>query len=250
MPSALDPATAPEPLLAALLLAAAAGLLDAVTYLLHGHVFATAVTGNAVLLGMTVLNGNAASILLHAAPMVGYIGGVLASKWLRTVAGRWADPMGLGVEAVLLVVAGLLPGRFPEMAFTAGIGFVSAIQVAGYRHVGPYSYNSTFLTGDLRDMAEGFFDWIWPRGEAGVRARGRTRMTDLSLVVLCFVAGASGGALASHPLGNHAYWIPVPVLVGMAPLSLRWVEREPKPEGAPAEVLPSNGASTAKGGVR
>lgn len=236
MPSRPDPANAPEPLLAALLLSATAGLLDALTYLLHGHVFATAMTGNTVLLGVTVLAGNGSAVLLHAAPLVGYMLGVLASKLLRLRLGVYASPTALLFEAVALVAAGFMHRQVSEIVFTGAIAFVSGVQVTGFRQVGAYPYNSTFLTGDLREVGEAFLEWLRPGAEPKRKITARGRFADLTFVFTAFLGGAAVGALASRAWNSAVYWFPVPILLVLAPASLRWAQRASTQEASSADA--------------
>jgi hypothetical protein len=53
-----DPAVLTNSLFDASLLAATGGLLDALVYLNHGHVFATAMTGNLIFLGIAAISRN------------------------------------------------------------------------------------------------------------------------------------------------------------------------------------------------
>lgn len=224
-PATADPATAPEPLAAAILLSGIAGLLDSVTYLLHGHIFATAMTGNTALLGLTILAGDYGTMLLHAAPLIGYVLGVLVSRALRLWLGAVASPVALAFEAVALIGAGFAPQRLSAVLFAGGIAFVSAVQVAGFRQVGPYPYNSTFLTGDLRELGDELLGWLWP-GDTGTDRRfARGRFRDLTLVFVGFLAGATAGAVGAHFWASRVYWLPVPVLLALAPLSLRWAQQ-------------------------
>jgi len=64
----LDPATQPDALSDAMLLAITGGLLDAVVFLLHGHVFASSMTGNLVFLGIAILSRDWADIVAHLRP--------------------------------------------------------------------------------------------------------------------------------------------------------------------------------------
>jgi uncharacterized membrane protein YoaK (UPF0700 family) len=151
-----EPANVPEPLYAAMFLAATGGLLDAVVYLDHGHVFANAMTGNTIFLGISLLTRDWRDALHHTTPLAAFFTGVLTSKVARSRLGRAAEPTTLVIEIVTLLLVGYLSSNFPQMTFVAIIAFASALQMASFRHVGPYSYNSTFLTGNLRDTAESF----------------------------------------------------------------------------------------------
>jgi uncharacterized membrane protein YoaK (UPF0700 family) len=209
-----EPENAPEPLPIALLLATTGGLLDAVVYLNHGHVFANAMTGNVVLLGIACLSGDRTDALHHVAPLAAFLVGVLASKFARSRLGRAAHPAALGLEIVALLLVGGLPGRFPEMAFVSIVAFASAIQVASFRRVGDFTYNSTFITGNLRDTAEGAYDALI-RGGQDDEASGKalTKARDLGSICACFLAGAVIGALAAPRLHNHSFWLGEPLLV-------------------------------------
>ena len=43
------------------------------------------------------------------------------------------------------------------MAFTALIAFVASYQVPSFRKVDSFTYNSTFMTGNLRTAGDGVF---------------------------------------------------------------------------------------------
>jgi uncharacterized membrane protein YoaK (UPF0700 family) len=135
----------------ALLLAATGGILDAIVFLNHGHVFANTMTGNFIFLGIAFLSHNWNQIILHLAPLAAFFAGVTTSKHLRNRLGVRSIPFGLNLEIAAIFVLGWLPGRFPDIAFTTIIAFVAAIQVASIRHVERFAYNSTFMTGNLAE---------------------------------------------------------------------------------------------------
>jgi uncharacterized membrane protein YoaK (UPF0700 family) len=202
----------------ALLLAAVAGLLDAIVYLNHGHVFATAMTGNTVLLGIAALSGDFGQVIHHAAPIVAFVVGAVIARWLGRATAH-AYLISLLFEAAALVIAGVLPASFPQVALVLWIAFVSAVQVESFRRIGPFPYSSTYLTGDLRDIAESLHDTFTAAGSDHRAARARLR--DLGLVWLCFLAGAALGALAAPVLGEHGFWLPLPLLAMALAAELR-----------------------------
>jgi uncharacterized membrane protein YoaK (UPF0700 family) len=205
-----------------MLLAATGGLLDAVVFLNHGHVFANAMTGNVTFLGIAILGRNWAEIIPHLIPLVGFFGGVLTSKHLRTSLGMRSVFLGLALEIVTIFGLGWLPGSFPGMAFTGILAYVAAFQVASFRRVDRFAYNSTFVTGNLRDVAEGLYDALTP-GSTGsttqTREKGFYQARDLGLICLCFLAGAILGAWAAPRFGNHSLWLAEPFLLAVAMLS-------------------------------
>jgi uncharacterized membrane protein YoaK (UPF0700 family) len=214
MPLTPDPAVQPNALPDALLLAATGGMLDAIVYLNHGHVFASAMTGNVVFLGIALARHHWREIVSHIVPIGGFFAGVTASKYSRArLAERSLLLFGLTFEAVVLFVLGWLPISYPHMIFTIIIAFVAAFQVASYRRVERFSYNSTFVTGNLRDVAEGLYDTITPGSTPEVREKGHAKALDLGLICLCFLAGAAVGAWGAPRLANYSLWLAEPLLI-------------------------------------
>jgi uncharacterized membrane protein YoaK (UPF0700 family) len=209
-----EPANALGPLHAALLLAATGGLVDAAVYLGHGHVFANAMTGNTIFLGISLLTRDWRDALQHTTPLVAFFAGVIVSKVARSQLGRAAGPVALGLEMLTLLNVGFLSSGFPQMLFVAAVSFASALQMATFRHIGTYSYNSTFLTGNLRDAAEALYDAIVLRktGSPSDHRASILKARYIGLVCLCFLAGAVAGALAQPRLHNYTFWLPEPML--------------------------------------
>jgi hypothetical protein len=123
------------------------------------------------------------------------------------------------------------------MAFTGVLAYVAALQVAGFRRVDRFAYNSTFMTGNLRDVAEGFYDALTPGSTPETREKGLSQARDLGLICLCFLARAILGAWAAPrflitPFGSpsHSY-SPSPSSPSAA--ICRWLPHlPPKPDNA------------------
>ena len=174
----------------AMLLATTGGLLDAVVYLNHGHVFANAMTGNVIFLGVAVLGHDWGDIAPHVVPLIAFFAGVITSKHLRARLGIRSAILGLSLEIVTIFVLGWLHSGFPEMVFTGAITYVAAIQVASFRRVDSFAYNSTFITGNLRDVAEGFYDAFTSYSTADIREKGLSKARALGSICFCFLVGA------------------------------------------------------------
>jgi uncharacterized membrane protein YoaK (UPF0700 family) len=211
-----------EALSDALLLATTGGLLDAIVYLHHGHVFANAMTGNIIFLGIASVGQNWGEIIPHLIPLVGFVAGVTTSKYLRH--GRLGPRsvlLGLGLEIAAIFALGWVPSGFPDMALTGIIAYFAAFQVASFRRVDRFAYNSTFMTGNLRDVAEGLYDAFTADAPPEVREKGRAQARDLGLICLCFLAGAILGAWTAPRYGNRSLWFAEPFLLLVALLSSR-----------------------------
>ena len=92
-----------ETLPVGLLLALTGGLLDGYSYLNRGQVFATAETGNIVLMGINLAQGQLAQALHYLLPILAFALGVLAAELLRRRFGNtrlhWRLPLLLAESA-------------------------------------------------------------------------------------------------------------------------------------------------------
>ncbi len=219
----------PTGLPAALLLAATGGLTDGVVYLLHGHVFANAMTGNVVFLGISMVTRDWKEILPHLAPICAYLLGVVAARLFHAVSLQRSSLIVLSLEILALLGVGLIPAHAPQIAFTLTIAFVSAFQVSTFRRVGRFNYNSTFITGNLRDLTEGTVGLYLER-DSGARAKARQKAIDLGLICLCFLAGATLGAAVAQHFPAHALWFAEPLLLTTLLLTLLHPANDPSGE--------------------
>jgi uncharacterized membrane protein YoaK (UPF0700 family) len=97
-----------------LLLAWTAGCLDALSFLAPGHVFVANMTGNTVLFGLAIAQGDWLEMLRSLISMLGFSLGALGGTLLvernyEQNGGRWSPQvlLALGIEAALLLVFAL-----------------------------------------------------------------------------------------------------------------------------------------------
>lgn len=121
------------------LLAVVGGFLDAYTYLLRGHVFANAQTGNIVLLGLSAAQGEFLKASYYLLPILAFLCGVLLTEWIRSrfqncQAIHWRQLV-VAVEMVLLVIVAFLPLGSWDSAANIMISLLCAMQVEGFRKI-------------------------------------------------------------------------------------------------------------------
>jgi uncharacterized membrane protein YoaK (UPF0700 family) len=201
----------------AILLALTGGSLDAFIYLNHGHVFAAAMTGNGVLLGVSILHHDYAQTLRHTLPILGFVIGVFFANLLDKTLKHHAITVGLACEISALFIASFLPGRFPHPPIVHHNSKLAPNQVASFRKADNYSYNSTFMTGNLRTAVDGLYDALQP----ATRNAGLRKFAELSGIVFAFLVGATAGAILSPHLYNHTLWLITLPLVAVLILALR-----------------------------
>ena len=216
---------APRTLVAITLLSMVAGLVDAVVYTRHGHVFANAMTGNVTLMGVALASHQRGEILRHAVPLASFGAGVFAGKVLLRVHRASALHVTLLLQMAALALAGVLPQTTSPNLLVAMVSLTSAIQVTTIRRADHVPFNVTFMTGNFRSMFEGAFDALFPPpADPPVRSHGGRQFVVVGLSVSGFLTGACLGAVASTLLQDRTFWIGDLLLL---PAGLLLYRREP-----------------------
>lgn len=195
-----------ESLLLGGLLAMAGGFFDAYTYLCRGGVFANAQTGNIVLFGLKLAEGEWQRALTYLLPILAFAFGVVAAEIVkrhgkqekRLDAGlHWRQVIVIA-EIILLAVVAFLPQQMNMMVNTV-ISFVCAMQVETFRKVRGSAFATTMCTGNLRSGTEQLIIW---RQTGNRKAAHKAR--HYYAIILWFIAGAALGALCTDAWGERA----------------------------------------------
>ena len=194
------------------LLSLSGGFLDAFTYVGHGQVFANAMTGNVVLLGVKAAAGEWRRAVDHIPPILAFLAGVFLAQALRlprvSARGRWPALLTLAVEIAFLLVIAFLPATFPDVWIVLPISFAAALQNSSFRQVRAWPYNSVMTTGNLRRFAEVLFSGTVPGRDPDLLEQAGI----FGVICLAFLAGALIGGLTTGPLHNAALVVPAVVL--------------------------------------
>ncbi|MCI8829018.1 MAG: DUF1275 domain-containing protein [Ruminiclostridium sp.] len=202
-----------------LLLALAGGSLDCYTYLNRGQVFATAETGNLVMMGARLAQGQWAQALHYLPPILAFAAGVLATELLRTALEQRKPPFDwrkciLLLECAVVASVALLPlGRWDLLA-NGLISFTSAMQVESFRVIAGCGCATTMCTGNLRAGTEHLLRRLARKD----RAAGQKAATYYALI-LSFVAGAVLSGCLSPLLGQYTALLPCLLLLAAVILS-------------------------------
>ena len=136
------------------------GFLESYTYLLHGHVFANAQTGNLALMMLYAANADAHA-WYYLVPVGAFLAGVFASEWMRAAMSTrrrasWYHAL-LAAEAAVLAGIAFLPAGVPDAVVIVLVSFVCSLQFNGFRKTHGMPYATTFCTGNLRSAGEHTF---------------------------------------------------------------------------------------------
>ena len=202
-----------ETLPVGLLLALAGGFLDAYSYLNRGQVFATAETGNLVLLGINFSMGNWSQALHYLLPVLAYTAGVLVTELLRRRLGEeggwlhWRQYL-LLMECVVIGAVAVIPPSQDTRAHSI-FSFASAGHVAYFRKLNGCGCATTMCTGNLRSGTEHLFFWLSHREHDAL-----AKMGVYYGLILTFVVGAVASGLLSRWLYSQTALIAIlPLLI-------------------------------------
>ena len=212
-----------ESLLLGGLLAMAGGFFDAYTYLSRGGVFANAQTGNIVLFGLKLAEGEWQRALTYLLPILAFAFGVVAAELVKRRGKRekksdtglhWRQVIVLA-EILLLVIVAFLPQQMNSVVNIV-ISFVCAMQVETFRKVRGSAFATTMCTGNLRSGTEQLMIWHHT-GEANAARKAPHYYS----IILFFILGAALGARLTDVLGERALLLTCAPLLAVFVLMFR-----------------------------
>lgn len=185
-----------ESLSIALLLALVGGYLDIYSYLARGKVFANTQTGNLVLLGYNMAQGNIRKIIYYLLPIVSFACGVWLTKIIeyKFRAGKYFDWLHviLAIEISVLCIVMFIPEGKLNVLANIMVSFICALQVQGFRKVEGNAYSTVMFTGNLKNVAERFSHYSITKEPEALK----NGMIYLGVVVM-FIMGGWLGALTT-----------------------------------------------------
>ena len=185
------------------LLAVIGGFLDAYTYLTRGRVFANAQTGNVVLLGLNLAEGNIKEVAFYLFPIIAFALGILFTEWIRAKFKEydllhWRQIV-VFFEALLLFFPAFMASGMWDTAVNILVSFVCAVQVESFRKVNGHSVATTMCTGNLRSGTALLFHGLHTRDRGALR-----QALQYYGIILFFILGAALGVWCTELLSGRA----------------------------------------------
>lgn len=199
-----------------MLLCIASGIADAIGYVQSG-VFAANMTGNTVLAGLSVAEGNWHTAAERALTLATFFAGALLGRaLLRAAHGRsW---LALVSEAAMLAGATLLDPHAASAIWL--IAAAMGVQSTGMTRFGNVSINTVVVTGTLSRLAESAADTLVPRRQPHRTGPAIAAPTLLAASWVCYGFGALAAAWLL-PRTALTLLLPAAVVLLTALLSLR-----------------------------
>lgn len=203
----------------ALALAAIAGSVDAIGYLLLAHVFTSHMSGNTVALTMHVASGNWREAWRRFEPIVPFFFGIIAGLALTDVLVRLKTRRMFAMVAsaeLALVIAFFLVAKPPQQWMVALPAAAMGVQNAMLRRVGHHKVRTTYITGMITNTAQGLVDAVTSLLSRDGKAR--EHFGDFAFygaIWLSFAGGGITGAVLDERFGSVALLLPIGALAAL-----------------------------------
>ena len=199
------------------ILTAAAGAIDVVTFFAFNQVFASTMTGNLVLLGLGLGQQEWGQVVDNVCAIGGYCSGLVVGTLVCGIAMRrlpWRNAIGIAltVELALLIAVGAVwwgvddaspIGRVRVIVLVVGSGLAMGVQAAAMRYIGPAGTPTSFLSGTVTNWVSSMaelhkpFTWRW----------------NSPLRIGVIVVAAAGNAAIQAEVPDVAFAVPVLLVV-------------------------------------
>lgn len=146
-----------ESLIVGCILAFSGGYMDAYTYLFRNGVFANAQTGNMILFGVHLSEGNWMLSLRYLCPVVSFVLGIIIAQLLQfnlknSMKIHWRQ-IAVVFEIIILFFVGFV-GTGLNLLANSLVSFACGIQVQSFRKIHGNSLATTMCIGNIRSATD------------------------------------------------------------------------------------------------
>ena len=192
-----------ESLLLGAILATVGGFLDAHTYICRGKVFANAETGNIVLMGAKLAEGDFKDAFFYLIPISAFACGVFCAEGIKKLFKQnnyihWRQITVAAETIALVFISFVEPTRMHNIFTNALVAFVCSLQVQSFRQISGVPL-TTMCTGNLRSGTEHLFNAVTTKNKTVLK----TAFKYYSIIFF-FVLGAAIGAVLSSAIGRYS----------------------------------------------
>ena len=145
-----------------IILALAGGFMDVYSYIGRDHVFANAQTGNILLVGVSISEGNWALAGRYFFPVVSFAVGIMLADLVHERFGsviHWRQ-VTVFFEAVILLGVSFIPGGGYNLLANCLTSFACGMQVESFRKIHGHGIATTMCIGNLRNALQNVDDYI------------------------------------------------------------------------------------------
>jgi uncharacterized membrane protein YoaK (UPF0700 family) len=194
-----------------IVLALAGGFMDAYSYMCRGHVFANAQTGNMLLLGINISEGNFNMSLRYLLPVLAFTAGIALADIVRLKLTNkntfhWRQ-ISVIFEAIVLFCVGFIPQDLNLLANSL-TSLACGIQVESFRKIHGNGIATTMCIGNLRSGTQNLCKYFQTKEVTAAQ-----KSVLYYGIILCFIVGAVIGNIFIKGISEKAILICSGVLI-------------------------------------
>lgn len=204
-----------------IILALAGGFMDSYSYMCRGKVFANAQTGNMLLLGVNLSEGNFKAALHYFIPIISFAIGIALSDFIKSNTNssllHWRQ-ISIAIEIITLFSVAFIPQKANLFANSI-TSLACGIQVESFRKIHGNGVATTMCIGNLRSGTEYLNLYI--------RTKNKTALKKGLLyygIIVFFVIGAIIGNFFENMIAEKAILICCVILI--IAFCLMFIDRE------------------------
>lgn len=187
------------------ILAMAGGFMDAYSYLCREHVFANAQTGNMLLLGVNIAEGNGRLAIRYLFPVLAFTIGIILADMIRqkTREAHFFHWRQISVFFEIMILAGVafIPQSY-NLAANSLTSLACGIQVESFRKIHGNGIATTMCIGNLRSATQNICEY-WNTGNKEAVQKGILYYG----IILTFILGAVFGNFCIKSMGEKAIFV-------------------------------------------
>lgn len=188
-----------------MILAISGGFMDAYSYIYRDHVFANAQTGNMLLFGVNLSEGNFAGALYYFCPVLAFTIGIILSDIVRhKLSAQWRlhwRQIAVMIEAVILLAVAFIPQQY-NLPANSMISLACGIQVESFRKIRGNGIATTMCIGNLRSGTQNLCDFFFKKDKSNLE-----KCLLYYGIILCFILGAVLGSMVIKQLQEKSILI-------------------------------------------
>lgn len=174
-----------------IILAISGGFMDAYSYVCRGKVFANAQTGNILLCGVNLSEGNWQLALKYLCPIIAFVLGLALTNTVQLhlkdkKAIHWRQVTIL-FEAFVLFLVGFMPQSVNLLANSI-TSFACGIQVESFRKINGNGIATTMCIGNLRSATQSICEFLYSKDKKAA-FRGILYFTIIGFFVIGAILG-------------------------------------------------------------
>ncbi|MGZ9586783.1 YoaK family protein [Paenibacillus marinisediminis] len=190
------------------ILAICGGFIEAYTYIVHGHAFAYAQTGNMIFFAMNMIEHNYNKASGYLFPVIVFAVGIgvavfMKLKFSNSKILHWRQLV-IFIEILIVFMISNIPADHMNAFVAASLSFITALQLQTFKKIGGNTLATTFCTGNLRTATEQLFLFF---------AKKECRLLNLSLalygIIGFFIVGATLGVVFTDMFSYKSAYIPL-----------------------------------------